>query len=43
MFELQKYGGVIFHDTEEYANFEEKLTCSLKNDMINLANFHQNT
>ena len=41
MFELQKYRGVIFHDTEQYANFEEKLTCGLENDMRNLANFHQ--
>ena len=25
------------------ANFEEKLTCGLENDMKNLANFHQST
>ena len=25
------------------ANFEKKLTCDLKNDMRNLANFHQST
>ena len=25
------------------AKFEEKLTCGLKNDMRNLANFHQST
>ena len=25
------------------AKFEEKLTCSLENDMRNLANFHQST
>ena len=25
------------------AKFEEKLTCSLKNDKTNLANFHQST
>ena len=25
------------------AKFEEKLTCDLKNDMRNLANFHQST
>ena len=43
MFELQKYRGVIFHDTEEYANFEEKLTLGLKNDMRILTNFHQST
>ena len=41
MFELQKYRGVIFHDTEQYANFEEKLTCGLENNMRNLTNFHQ--
>ena len=28
-----------FHDTEE--KFEEKLTCSLENEMRNFANFHQ--
>ena len=43
LFELQKYRGAIFHDTEEYANFEEKLTSGLKKDMRNLANFHQST
>ena len=26
-----------------YANFEEKLTCGLKKDLRNLANFHQST
>ena len=25
------------------AKFEEKLTCGLKNDVRNLANFHQST
>ena len=25
------------------AKFEEKMTCSLKNDMWNLANFHHST
>ena len=25
------------------AKFEEKLTCAFKNDMTNLANFHQST
>ena len=25
------------------AKFGEKMTCSLENDMTNLANFHQNT
>ena len=28
---------------KSYANFEQKLTRGLKNDMINLANFHQST
>ena len=28
---------------ESDAKFEEKVTCSLKNDMKNLANFHQST
>ena len=28
---------------ENHAKFEEKLTCGLENDMINLANFQQNT
>ena len=26
-----------------YAHFEEKLTCGLKKDLRNLANFHQST
>ena len=39
MFDLKKYRGVIFHDTE--AKFEEKLTCGLENDMRNMVNFHQ--
>ena len=29
--------------TKCYANFEGKLTCGLKNDMMNLGNFHQST
>ena len=37
MFDLKKYRGVIFHNTEE------KLTCGLENDMRNMANFHQST
>ena len=41
--EQKKYSGVIFHDTENDAKFEENLTCGLKNDMENLANFHQST
>ena len=32
-----------FLTPKSYANFEEKLTCGLKNDMRNLANFHQST
>ena len=28
---------------KSHAKFEEKLTCGLENDMMNLANFHQNT
>ena len=39
MFDLKKYRGVIFHDTEGDAKFEGKLTCGLENDS-NLANFH---
>ena len=39
MFDLKKYRGVIFHDTEVDAKFEEKLTCGLENDS-NMANFH---
>ena len=39
MFDLKKYGAVIFHDTEGDAKFEEKLICGLKNDR-NMANFH---
>ena len=27
---------------ESHAKFEEKLTCGLENDMMNLANFDQN-
>ena len=28
---------------KRYTNFEEKLTCGLKKDVRNLANFHQST
>ena len=28
---------------KSYVNFGEKLTCGLKNNMRNLANFHQGT
>ena len=55
LLKLQKYRGVMFDDTEEYANFEERvivikmknfeerLTSGLKKDMRNLADFHQST
>ena len=43
LFELQKYRGVIFHDTEDLYPFWRKLTCSLKKDLRNLANSHQST
>ena len=39
-FDLKKYRGVIL---KSLAKFEEKLTCSLENDMRNLAKFRQNT
>ena len=32
-----------FMTLKSCSNFEEKLTCGFKNDMRNLANFHQNT
>ena len=41
--ELKKYRGVSFTTLKSDAKFEEKLTCGLKNDMRNLANFHQST
>ena len=31
--------GVMYHNVEEYAKFEEEVTCGLKNDMGNLVNF----
>ena len=43
MFDLKKYRGVIFHDTEGWSKFEDKLTCGLENDMRNMANFHLST
>ena len=43
MFDLKKYREVIFHDTREWAKFEEKLTCGLGNNIRNLASFHQST
>ena len=38
-FELKKYRGVIFLDTEEWCKIWRKT--DLENDMTNLANFHQ--
>ena len=32
-----------FMTLKRYANFEEKLTCGLKKELRNLANFHQST
>ena len=43
MFELRKYWGVMFDGTEYWCKFEGKMICVLKNDMRNLANFHQGT
>ena len=40
---LKKYRGVIFLDIEEFCKIWKKLTCGLKNDMRNLANFQQST
>ena len=37
------YRGVMFDGTNVDAKFEGKLTCAFKNDMRNLANFHQST
>ena len=42
-FDLKRYRGVIFHDTEDDAIFEEKLTRGLEKEMRNMANFHQST
>ena len=33
----------MFHETEEYRKFEEKLTPGSKNDMRNLANFNMSS
>ena len=47
IFELKTYRGVIFDSTEhrfeEKKEFEEKMTCTFKNDTGNLANFYQST
>ena len=43
-FNLNKYGVVIFHDTEEWCKIWRKnLACGLENDMKNLVNLHQST
>ena len=39
-FELKKYKGVTLTSDSK---FEEKLTCDLEDDMMNLAIFHQST
>ena len=31
------------HATKEWCKIEEKMTCGLENNMMNLANFHQST
>ena len=41
LFELKRYRGFIFHDTEEWSKIWRKTDCGLENDMGNLANFHQ--
>ena len=41
LFELQNNKGVIFYDTEKLWKFEEKLTCGLKKNLRDLANFRQ--
>ena len=41
MFEPKRYRGVMCHTLKNDEKFEEELTCVLKNDMRNLANFNQ--
>ena len=43
MYELKIYWGVLCHDNENDAKFENKLTCQLKIDMRNLRNFDPST
>ena len=43
MFDLKSTEELSFMTLKSDAKFEEKLTCGLKNDMRNLANFHQST
>ena len=42
-FDLKSTEELSFMTLMGNAKFEEKLTCGLKNDMRNLANFHQKT
>ena len=37
---MKQFKRVMFHDTEEFPNFEEKLTLGSKIDMRNLVNFN---
>ena len=37
---MKQFKRVMFHDTEEFPKFEEKLTLGSKNDMRNLVNFN---
>ena len=41
MFELKTYRGVCLMALKIDAKFERKLTCTFKNDMKNLTNFHK--
>ena len=43
MFELRKYRGVTFDDTQDWYKVWGKLICTSKNDMRNLTIFHQST
>ena len=43
LFELQKYSGVIFHDTEELCKTWRKADFGLKKDLRNLVNFYKST
>ena len=43
MFELRSTEELSFMTLKNDAKFKERLTCSLKNDTKNLANFHQST
>ena len=40
IFQLEKFGGIMCHGTEEWCKLKEKLTSDLKNDIMNLVNFH---